>query len=81
MTMPVYDRCISCGTHLSPEGWCVLMATYDHMAVISDACSLKCCLTLSRQVESGKATTKIFKVNEVTYNPLNFLHVSQFEIL
>lgn len=85
MAMPNHDRCISCGVHLSPEGWCVLQERYAHVDVVSHACALPCAMTVVRKATkialSDRPTMKIISVNEVTYNPLNFIRFSPFEIL
>lgn len=85
MAMPTNDCCISCGSHLSPEGWCVLQESYRYVEVVSHACNLPCAMTLARKsnkiAPSDRPATKITNVNEATYNPLNFMKISPYEIL
>ncbi len=82
MSMPTDGRCINCGNTLSPEGWYVLLVAYDNnTTTVNNMCGIKCCTSHTRSVAYGRAGTRIIRVNETTYNPSEFLRVSEFELV
>lgn len=82
MALPKDGRCINCREKLSLDGWCILQMEHKSGDDIFHVCSLLCSLSVARRnTFAGGRSSKVHHVNEVTYNPLNFLRVSPFEIL